>query len=379
MNPLIVAQPASEIRSINARKRASSIDLGLGEPLLAPEIADFERATNWVRENACRYSSNAGDADLRAAIARTYAYPSLDSPENVCIATGSQETVYATFKALLDPASDEVLLVEPTYPIYARIAAIEGISIRRVAMSADEDFALDPERILAALSPATRMIVICSPCNPTGRAMTRDAARSLAEALRVRPGPPVYVFHDEVYREIRFTDDIGALGEYYPQTISINSLSKSNTLTGLRLGWAIGPLDAMRQIVKVHAWVTSCASTFAQRVALEIFARKGLADTRSWYDSQRKIALAAARDVGLRTVIPEGAFYLWIETGATNARDFVSKLIEEADVVAMPGTIFGEDPTLQRWLRTSFVAPQENLREGMKRIAEVAASFNVRR
>ena len=224
---------------------------------------------------------------MRHAIAGYYAYPALEHANNVCITTGSQEAVYATLKTLVDPARDEILLVEPAFPIYSKIAQIEGIAVRRVTLSADHGFAFDAERILEGLSERTRAIVLCSPCNPTGRVISTATVERIASVLSSRPGPPVYVIHDEIYREQCYIPDQGEFGRVYPHTVAINSLSKSNALTGLRLGWLIGPSEPVAEIVKMHGCLTSCASTFAQRVALEIFAARALGAQRSWYVAQR--------------------------------------------------------------------------------------------
>src|SRR6185312_11285488 len=256
MNPRILEVPASLIRELNAKRNADSIDLGLGEPTLMPDLAPFEAATRWVGEHGCRYTPNVGDADLRAAIAGHYAFPGLSRAENVCVTTGSQEAVYCAIKTLLDPASDELLVVEPAFAVYVKIAQVEGIPVRTVSMRERDGFGFDPDAIVAAIGPKTRMIVVCSPCNPTGRTISRSAVARIAGVLAKRAGPPVFVLHDEIYREQVYRDDAGWFAEAYPNTISINSLSKSNALTGLRLGWAIGPDGVMPQINKMHAWTT---------------------------------------------------------------------------------------------------------------------------
>jgi aspartate/methionine/tyrosine aminotransferase len=372
VNPLVTGVGASTIRALHARRRPTSINLGIGEPTLMPNVANFERATRWVAEHGCRYSTNAGDEDLRHAIAEHYAYPSLDAAKNVCVTTGSQEAVYVTMKTLLDPARDEALLVEPAFPVYAKVAQMEGIPLRRVAMDASDGFAFDADRILAALGPKTRMIVLCSPCNPTGRVIGAGAVRRIAAALGDRPGPPVFVMHDEIYREQSYTDDRGEFGKHYPYTVAINSLSKSNALTGLRLGWVIAPAEVMPEVVKLHGWVTSCASTFAQRVAFEIFANGELTSQLPWYAAQRDAVVAIAREAGLPFVEPEGAFYLCLNAGVPDSLAFCHALIDERDVVAIPGRIFAQ--TLEGWLRTSFVGPLDAIREGFKRIASMAAT-----
>jgi aspartate/methionine/tyrosine aminotransferase len=372
VNPAISAIGGSTIRALHARRKPTSIDLGLGQPTLPPEMAYFERATEWTREHGCKYSTNIGFEDLRELIAARYAYPGLANASNVCITTGSQEAVYLALKTLLDPAHDEILLVEPAFPVYAKIAQVEGIALRAVTMDPSSDCAFDAERILDAVGPHTRLIALCSPANPTGRVISRAAVERISSALLARPGPPVYVLHDEIYRELVYTDDAGDFGKVYPYTIAINSISKSNAMTGLRLGWIMAPADAMPDLVKMHGWTTSCASTYAQRVAFEIFAAGDLTSHRAWYATQRDGALAAARAEGLRVIPPEGAFYLCLDTGVENTLEFAEALIDERDVVAIPGDIFS--PSLRGWLRTSFVGPLDDIRRGYQRIAEFAAT-----
>ena len=367
MNPAIVNVAGSTIRALGALRTPTSIDLGIGQPTLPPNLAHFEAATRWVGRHGIPYSSNIGDPELRAAIAAHYAYPGLDHPDNVCITTGSQEAVYAAMRTVLDPAVDDVLVVEPAFPVYVKIAQIEGIAFRRVAIDPEGLDPFDPQAILAAVGPNTRLIVICSPCNPTGAVISRATVQKIADGLLARGGPPVYVLHDEIYRELVFTGDVGEFGKVYPHTIAINSLSKSNAVTGLRLGWAIAPSEVMPHVVKFHGWLTSCASTFAQRVALGIFAANELDAHRAWYATQRLGVLATLAELPLAYIVPMGAFYCCVRVGATDTLAFAKSLIAERDVVTVPGDIFG--PTLAGWLRTSFVSPLPDIREGLARIA----------
>lgn len=373
-NPSVVALGGSVIRELNARKKPTSIDLGLGEPTLPPNLAHFEHATRWVAEHGCRYTvSNAGDPELREAIAAHYGYPALSAASNVCITTGSQEALYVVLKTLFDPGKDELLLVEPAFSAYEKIAQVEGIKVKRVAMRAESGFAFEADRILQAVTPRTRAILICSPCNPTGRAISRADAEKIAKALGELPGAPVYVLHDEIYREILYTEESGSFGACYPYTIAINSLSKSNALTGLRVGWISAPSEVMGEFVKMHGLMTSCASTFGQRVAYEVFAAKELGAHRAWYAEQRAEALAAARAAGLELIEPEGAFYLCVNVKAADDAAFASTLLEKQDVVAIPAGIFGAG--LSGWLRTSFVGDANNLRQGYERIAAHARNL----
>jgi aminotransferase len=372
VNPRLATIEPSLIRAIASKRRATSIDLGLGEPTLLPQQRFVDAAARWVAEHGVKYTANAGDATLRAHIAARYAYPAMNDARNVCVMNGSQEAMSVAIKTLLDPARDAVLVVDPSYPAYAKIAQLEGIAVETLAMPAATDFAYDVDAIVAALTPATRLIVIGSPSNPTGRVLTRGDAERLAAALGARAGAPVWVLHDELYRELTYVDDAGALGAVYPYTIAVNGLSKSNALTGLRIGWTIAPAPLCDEIVKVHAWLTSTASTFGQRVALGIFEEPGaLEEQAAWYRTQRAAVLDVMRASALRFVEPEGAFYVCVQpAGVTDSLAAALTLIERDDVVAIPGRTFGS--SLEGWLRLSWVAPLDAFREGVARVAALA-------
>jgi aspartate aminotransferase len=339
-----------------------------------PRMEYFESAMERVRKNGVKYTQNAGDPELREAIARHYDYPEMEAAENVCITIGSQEAMYVTLKTLLDPARDELLVVEPAFPSYVKMAALEGIGVRTVSMSEDDDFEFDAERIAAAIGERTRAIVICSPCNPTGRVMTRDAGEALADALCRRGGEPVWLIHDEIYREQMFVDDAADLARLYPHTIVANSLSKSNALTGLRLGWMLGPKTFIAEAIKVHAWATSCADTFAQYVAFQVFGNaENVREHAPWYRRQREKVREALEEVDLPFVDPEGAFYVCVRLPrGTPSLDAAHGLIDRFDVVAIPGIAFGE--AMEGWLRLSWVTPAERFRDGVSRIADYCAS-----
>jgi aspartate aminotransferase len=293
--------------------------------------------------------------------------------ESVCITTGSQEAMYVALMTLLNPARDELLVVEPAFPSYVKMAALGGIACRTVSMRAEDGFAFDAERILSAVGAATRAIVICSPCNPTGRVLSQSVARRLAQGLAARPGEPIWLVHDEIYREQTFVHGAADLATFYPHTIVTNSLSKSNALTGLRLGWILGPRNFVEQAIKMHAWVTSCADTFAQQVALHVFSSAdGVHEHAWWYAAQREPLVAALASSGMRYVAPEGAFYacLRLPEGAPSL-EASTELIERYDVLAIPGAAFGE--SLEGWLRLSWVAPAGQVAEGVARIGRYCA------
>jgi aminotransferase len=372
MNPRLRAIEPSTIRAIAAKKKPGHIDLGLGEPTLRPQARFFEAATRWAIEHGTKYTLNAGDVATCERIAAHYAYPSMGEARNVCLMTGSQEAVYVTIKTMLDPAVDELLVVEPAFPAYVKIAQLEGITARTVEMREADDYRYDVDAILAAITPRTRMIVIGSPANPTGRVLRRADAARLARALGERPGEPVWVLHDEVYRELTYVDDPGYVAEFYSHTIVANSLSKSNALTGMRIGWVLGPAGAVEEITKTHAWVTSAASAFGQRMCYEIFGEPGaLCEQLAWYRTQRDGVLAALAASGLQYVDIDGAFYVCVRL--PNGGDSLAaahRLADDHGVIAIPGRIFGA--SLEGWLRCSWVAPLDEIAEGFRRIAALA-------
>ncbi len=378
MNPRVAEIAGSLIRKIAARKRPDSIDLGLGEPSLMPNREHFEYAMSHVAKHGVKYTANAGDSALRQAIAQYYNYPGLNREENVCVTTGSQEAMYVTLKTLLDPSKDELLIVEPAFPSYGKMAALEGVVCRTVSMREDDGFAFDGQRILDAVTDVTRAIVICSPCNPTGRVLSRERAELLAGGLRKMRRHDVWLIHDEIYREQLFTANAGWLATYYPRTIVTNSVSKSNALTGLRLGWILAPEEFVEHAIKTHSWVTSCADTFAQAVALHVFATPGaVSEHAAWYEERHALLLSALRESALPFVPPEGTFYVCVglPDGLSSMRA-ADELIENYDVLTIPGVAFGS--ALDGWLRVSWVAPPEHVAEGLRRIAEYCAGLTQR-
>jgi aminotransferase len=372
MNPVLDGIAPSIIRAINARKRPGDIDLGMGEPTLRPDPRPFEAATNWVREHGCPYTANAGDATLRARIAAYHRFPDRGAAENVCVTIGSEEALYLAIKAVIDPARDEVLIVEPCYLAYPKLCALEGIRHRMVALDPADGFRPDAARVLEALRPDTRMVILNSPNNPTGRVWPEAELRALADGLAARPSP-VWVLSDEVYRELYFGERAPvSIGALWPHSLVAGSLSKSNALTGLRLGWLIGDAKTIAAATKVHQLVNTAASTFSQVVAMEVFAdAANLAAHRPHYAERRALLAGWMDEHGLDWLPPEGAFYCMVrlpERWAADSLGTAEALLERHRVLATPGIAFGASG--EGWLRLSWVAEADALRTGIDRIAE---------
>jgi aspartate/methionine/tyrosine aminotransferase len=373
LNPTLAAIPGSLIRALNALKRPGDVDLGLGEPTIRPDPAPFEAALRWVRENGCPYTANAGDPALRAAIAARYAYPGLDRPENVCVTVGSQEALWLAVKAVCDPAKDEVLIVGPGYPAYAKMARLEGVAAREVGLSPDDGFRPDAARVLAAVTPATRIVLLASPANPTGRVWPDAELDALAAGLRTHGEGRPYVLLDEVYRELTYVPRATPFAARYDRTLVANSLSKSHALTGLRLGWLLAPVEVTQAVVKAHQFVATAASTYSQQVARAIFeSAEPLDGQRDHYERSRAALCNLLDQAGITYLPPEGAFYCMVRLPAHLAGDSVAAahaLLERHRVVTVPGAAFGAEG----WLRLSWVAAPRDLATGIARLAAFLA------
>ncbi len=373
MNPVLQGIAPSLIRAINARKRPGDVDLGMGEPTLRPDPGPFAAAVERVRAEGLPYTPNAGPAELRKAIARYFAFPDRSSAANVCVTVGSEEALYLAIKTLLDPVRDEVLIVEPCYLAYPKICALEGVRYRTVALDPADGFRPSAEAVLGALGRDTRLVILNTPCNPTGRVWPESELRALAEGLASRGGGTVHVLADEVYRELYYTPERPAsIADLYPHALVVGSLSKSNALTGLRLGWLIGDAEVVAEATKVHQLVNTAASTFSSHVAMEIFSRpETLGNHRPHYAGHRALLLDLLTRHGIEHAPIEGAFYCFVRLPESLAADSLAaagRLLDEHRVVTVPGIAFGQGG--EGWLRLSWVAEPDALTAGIERIAE---------
>jgi len=375
-NARLLAIAPSAIRTIHDRKRPSSIDLGMGQPSLKPDLGPFEAALGWVREHGSPYAPPGGLPELRERVAHIYGGHFNPNAAHVAVLNGSQEAIYLTIKALCDPATDHVLTTDPAYLSYRRCCDLEGVTCRTVALSARDGFAIRADALLGSLTPATKLIILGSPGNPTAAVMDEHEVRRLARGLLDRRGPPVYVAVDEVYRELTFTPKpYVSLLDYYPHAIALHSLSKSCALTGLRLGFFIGPAAAVEAIVRAHALIMLNVNMFAQHVALEIVRDpQRLRAHHAWYVAQRQLLLETAARVKLPIVEPQGSFYslLALPDAWSSSEAAADHLLERYDVVTIPGVIFGA--AAEGFVRLSWVAPPAALTQGLERIAEFCTS-----
>lgn len=370
-NPRLVALPASGLRVVQHRMRPTSLDLSVGQPSLMPDAEPFETATQWIREHGCPYPPYNGIPELRAAIASIYGGRNHTKADNVCVTNGSQEAIYLAIKTLLEPGRDEVLVVNPGYPSYARCCALEGIACRTVNANARDGFRIRAHALLEALRPETRMIILGSPANPSGALLMQDDVDMLARELTDRPGPPVIVVVDEVYRELTYAvKPYPSMADAYPNTYVVQSMSKSCALTGLRVGFLIGPEDGVTLATRAHMLMLMSVSVFSQRVALEIVRKpERLRAHVPWYVAQRAAMLEAAAAGDVQIVEPDGAFYTMVrlpERWRSDSLGAAHALLDEQDVVTVPGFLFGSQA--EGYLRVTWSADPASVREGFARI-----------
>jgi len=370
-NPRLVALPASGLRVVQHRMRPTSLDLSIGQPSLMPDAEPFETATQWIREHGCPYPPYNGIPELRAAIASIYGGRNHTKADNVCVTNGSQEAIYLAIKTLLEPGRDEVLVVNPGYPSYARCCALEGIACRTVNAHARDGFRIRTYAMLEALRPATRMIILGSPANPSGALLMQAEVDELARELTNRPGPPVIIVVDEVYRELTYgAQPYPSMADAYPNTYVVQSMSKSCALTGLRVGFLIGPEDGVSLATRAHMLMLMSVSVFSQRVALEIVRKpERLHAHVPWYVAQRVAMLEAAAAGDVQIIEPDGAFYTMVrlpDRWRSDSLGAAHALLDEQDVVTVPGFLFGSQA--EGYLRVTWSADPASVREGFARI-----------
>jgi aspartate/methionine/tyrosine aminotransferase len=354
------------IRQILDRAKPGSINLGLGEPdLPTPEVIR-KAAVKAIIEEQNGYTTHAGLLSLREKVAAQY--PFLErNPDRALITAGSQESMYLALMALVEEG-DEVLLPNPGFVAYPTIVQMAGARANFYRLPGDNGFAFDADEFRRALTPRTRVVVCTSPSNPSGRTLSRDDLVSIADALRDHSA---YVISDEIYRELYYLPERPeSLSDFYDRTIVISGLSKSMSMTGWRLGWLCGPESVVRTALVLHSYVTTCASTVSQKAALVAWtpeAEEARAGFRETFRARKDHLLGLIHsELGMRAVMPDGAFYTMLDVGDYGASMEVANALLEERVITVPGAGFGSEA--ERFLRVSFCADHETLSEGVARM-----------
>ena len=349
------------------------ISLGVGEP-------DFK--TPWHIRDAgirsldigkTRYTSNAGMIKLREEICHYYKrrFDVDYDPHNEVIGTvGGSEAIDMCMRVLINPG-DEVLIPEPSFVCYTPITEMcEGVPVP-ICTKVENRFKLTPDELRAAITPNTKILILPYPNNPTGGVMRRSDLEAIAEVIRETD---IIVLSDEIYSELTYGYEphvsIAEIDGMQERTIVVNGFSKTYSMTGWRLGYALGPSEIISQMTKLHQFAIMSAPTTSQYAAIEAL-ENGDNDVRemtSEYDLRRKLIVNGFRKIGLDCFEPEGAFYVFpcIKSTGLTSEEFCERLLYEEKVAVVPGTAFGSSG--EGFIRASYCYSVSHISEALKRI-----------
>jgi aspartate/methionine/tyrosine aminotransferase len=276
--------------------------------------------------------------------------------------------MYLALTTLVE-AGDEVLVPNPGFVAYPAITRMAGGRPVSYQLPAATDFSFDLNDFKLRLSSRTKVVVCTSPSNPTGRTLTNEELRAMAQAV-AESGSHAFIISDEIYRDLYYGGERpGSISEFYPRTVVISGLSKSMSMTGWRLGWILGDEAVIRAAHLLHGYVTTCASTVSQKAALAAWsdeAAEARSQIRSIFHERRDQLLAGLHNLGLRSVTPDGAFYTMLDIARYGSSLEVAEAILAGGVVTVPGNAFGSEG--EGFLRCSFCADLPVLAEGVARL-----------
>lgn len=359
---------ASGIRKVFelASKLPDPVDLSIGQPDFdVPDVAKaaLERA---VRRGENRYTRSAGIPELRMAVRERCRNRFGFEPEDVMITSGTSGGLTLAFLATLDPG-DEVLIPDPYFVSYKQLALLCGASPRMY--DTYPDFRLTRPRLEEAWTPRVKALVLNSPANPTGMVLSEDEVKLACEFARERD---LLIISDEVYESFWYDRPPTSPARFYKKTLTLGGWSKSHAMTGWRCGWAAGPEELIRQMVKLQQFTFVCAPAPVQRAALETL-ELDTEPTRLAYRAKRDLVWELLKDA-FELVRPEGAFYAFPSLPGTSGSELAAKAISRS-VMVIPGEVFSSKGT---HFRISFAVSDERIRRGCQELAAVAHELRAR-
>ena len=358
-----------------------AVNLSQGFPDFAAPEAVKTAARDAIAADINQYAVTWGARPLREAVAREFTRRygvAVDPDTQVTVCCGSTEAMMSTMLATLDPG-DEVVVFEPFYENYGPDAILSGAVPRYVTLH-EPDWTVDPDALAAAFNDRTRAIIINTPNNPTGKVFTRAELTTIAELCRRWD---VLAITDEIYEHIIYDGcrhvPMAAIDGMADRTVTLNSLSKTYSVTGWRVGWAIAPPGLTGAIRKVHDFLTVGAAAPLQEagaVALS-FPETYYAELAAGYQRRRDMLLALLEPRGFVCFTPRGAYYVMTDIGGFGFADdveFSRYLVQEVGVAVVPGSSFYHDPALGRTkVRFTFCKRDKTLQEAGRRLQAVAA------
>jgi aspartate aminotransferase len=380
---LAMSQKSSEMKA----QGIDVINMSVGEPDFNTPENIKEAAKKAIDDNFSRYSPVPGYPDLRKAIvAKLKNENGLDYTVNeVIVGTGGKQGICNVILALVNPG-DEVIIPAPYWVSYPQMAKLAGGVPVIVNAGFDQDFKMTPEQLEAAITPKTKMLILCSPSNPTGSVYSKEELAALADVLRKHPD--VFVLADEIYEHINYIGKHHSIAQepgLKEQVIIANGVSKAYAMTGWRIGFLAGPEWIIKGCNKLQGQYTSGTCSVSQKAAEAAYTldQSAVEEMRQAFERRRDLIVKLAKEVpGLEVNIPQGAFYLFPKCNSyfgksngdktiNNSTDFAMYLLEEAHVATVGGDAFG-DPDC---FRMSYATSDENIKEAISRIKEALSKL----
>ncbi|MDD2601782.1 MAG: pyridoxal phosphate-dependent aminotransferase [Prevotella sp.] len=378
---LAMSQKSSEMKA----KGIDVINMSVGEPDFNTPDHIKEAGKKSIDDNYSKYSPVPGYLSLRNAIAAKLKKENhLDySSSEVLVGTGGKQGICNTLLALVNNG-DEVIIPAPYWVSYPQMTKLAGGMPVIVPAGFEQNFKMTPDQLEAAITPKTKLIILCSPSNPTGSVYSQDELDALAKV--VLEHEDLLVLSDEIYEHINYQGSNGSIASYpgmKERTIICNGVSKAYAMTGWRLGWIAAPEWIIKGVNKLQGQYTSGTCDVSQMAALEAYegSQQCVEDMSKAFERRRDLIVGLIKDIpGIEVNIPEGAFYVFPKCSSffgksngdfkvNNSTDFAMYLLEVGHVATVGGDAFG-DPEC---FRISYATSDENIREAMSRIKEVTS------
>lgn len=351
------------------------LKLTLGEPDFNTPDHVKTAGKQAIDENFSHYSGMSGLADVREAAAlfmKEKYQLSYDHRSEILVTIGATEAISASLLAMLEPG-DKILLPAPIYPGYEPVITLADAEPVYMDTTAD-GFVLTPELLEASLQEhgeQVKAVILNYPSNPTGVTYDRQQLQGIADVLKKYP---VFVISDEIYSELSYDAPHVSIAEMLPeQTILINGLSKSHAMTGWRIGFIFAPQELTAEIIKVHQYLVTAASTISQKAAVRALV-EGINDAqvmKTEYQERRDFLFEKMTSLGFEVAKPSGAFYIFAKIPAGYQQDsmaFCVDLAEQNQLAVIPGIAFG--PEAESYIRLSYAASMEKLEAAMLRLTD---------
>lgn len=363
------------------------INMSVGEPDFNTPDHIKEAAKKAVDENFSRYSPVPGYMDLRKAIvAKLKNENNLDyTTSEILVSNGAKQSVCNTVMALVNDG-EEVIIPAPYWVSYPQMVKLAGGTPVIVNAGFEQNFKMTPEQLEAAITPKTRMLILCSPSNPTGSVYTKDELEALAEVIKRHDD--LFVLADEIYEHINYVGKHESIAQFpgmKERTIIVNGVSKAYAMTGWRIGFIAAPEWIVKGCNKLQGQYTSGPCSVSQKAAEAAYttSQECVETMRKAFERRRDLIVKLAKEIpGLEVNCPQGAFYLFPKCSGfygksykgkiiNNSTDLAMFLLEEGHVATVGGDAFG-DPEC---FRMSYAASDDNIREAMRRIKETLAKL----